>query len=80
MPSPNPAYGQLFAFGIDPVDGGLPTDQPSDWPTLDEVQAYKQAVRGEVSMRASIRSNSQQTRFFPTNHRRNCWKSRSNIA
>src|ERR1700736_711941 len=21
---------RLFAFGIDPVDGGLPTDQPSD--------------------------------------------------
>ncbi len=23
---------RLFAFGIDPVGGGLPTDQPSDWP------------------------------------------------
>ncbi len=27
-------FDRLFAFGIDPVDGGLPTDQPSDWPTL----------------------------------------------
>ena len=25
-------FDRLFAFGIDPVDGGLPTDQPSDWP------------------------------------------------
>src|SRR5882757_7419257 len=25
-------YDQLFAFGIDPVAGGLPTDSPSDWP------------------------------------------------
>src|SRR5690349_14914182 len=26
----NPEYDRLFAFGIDPVDGGLPADQPSD--------------------------------------------------
>jgi ergothioneine biosynthesis protein EgtB len=48
LPSPNPAYDQLFAFGIDPVDGGLPTDQPSDWPTLDEVRAYRDTVRAEI--------------------------------
>src|SRR4029453_19177476 len=23
---------RLFAFGIDPVDSGLPSDQPADWP------------------------------------------------
>ena len=23
---------RLFAFGIDPVDGGLPSDTPADWP------------------------------------------------
>src|ERR1700746_1508493 len=28
---------RLFAFGIDPVDGGLPQDRPEDWPELDEV-------------------------------------------
>ncbi len=28
----DPAFDRLFAFGIDPVDGGLPSDQPSDWP------------------------------------------------
>jgi gamma-glutamyl hercynylcysteine S-oxide synthase len=48
LPSPNDAYDQLFAFGIDPVDGGLPTDQPHDWPTLDEVRAYKQRVRADI--------------------------------
>jgi len=29
------ALDQLFAFGIDPVDGHLPSDQPSDWPPLE---------------------------------------------
>ncbi|MDR5818249.1 MULTISPECIES: SUMF1/EgtB/PvdO family nonheme iron enzyme [unclassified Caballeronia] len=48
LPSPNPAYDQLFAFGIDPVDGGLPTDQPADWPTLDEVRAYRDTVRAAI--------------------------------
>lgn len=35
----------LFAFGIDPVDGGLPTDQASDWPTIDQIEAYRDSVR-----------------------------------
>jgi hypothetical protein len=30
---------RLFAFGIDPVDGGLPQDRPSDWPRLAEISA-----------------------------------------
>ncbi len=30
----HPEFDRLFAFGIDPVGGGLPTDQPSDWPSL----------------------------------------------
>ncbi len=33
-------FDQLFAFGIDPVDGGLPTDQPADWPSLLQVRDY----------------------------------------
>ncbi|KMY85122.1 Serine/threonine kinase [Candidatus Paraburkholderia calva] len=48
LPSPNPAYDELFAFGIDPVDGGLPTDQPSDWPTLDAIHAYRDRVRADI--------------------------------
>jgi iron(II)-dependent oxidoreductase len=33
-------FDQLFAFGIDPVDGGLPSDQPADWPALAQVRDY----------------------------------------
>src|ERR1700686_218976 len=29
----DPDFDKLFAFGIDPVDGGLPSDQPRDWPS-----------------------------------------------
>src|SRR5579863_3971745 len=41
----HPSFDQLFAFGIDPVGGGLPTDQPHDWPSLDEVRAYNLRLR-----------------------------------
>jgi len=39
------AFDRLFAFGIDPVDGGLPADQPEDWPALDEVRKYRERIR-----------------------------------
>ena len=39
---------RLFAFGIDPVDGGLPSDQPSDWPALEQVRRYGTQVRGAL--------------------------------
>ena len=38
-------FDNLFAFGIDPVDGGLPTDQPADWPSLIQVRDYVSQVR-----------------------------------
>jgi gamma-glutamyl hercynylcysteine S-oxide synthase len=38
-------FDNLFAFGIDPVDGGLPSDQPSDWPSLVQVREYVSQVR-----------------------------------
>src|SRR3984893_12755245 len=38
-------FDNLFAFGIDPVDGGLPSDQPSDWPSLAQVRDYVCQVR-----------------------------------
>jgi ergothioneine biosynthesis protein EgtB len=41
-------FDHLFAFGIDPVGGGLPTDQPSDWPGLVEITAYNRRVREEI--------------------------------
>jgi ergothioneine biosynthesis protein EgtB len=33
-------FDNLFAFGIDPLDGGLPSDQPSEWPSLAQVRDY----------------------------------------
>jgi gamma-glutamyl hercynylcysteine S-oxide synthase len=41
-------FDRLFAFGIDPVDGGLPTDQPSDWPSLSQVRDYVRQVRQAI--------------------------------
>ncbi len=44
----HPEYDRLFAFGIDPVDGALPRDQPADWPPLNEIQEYSGRVRSKV--------------------------------
>jgi len=41
-------FDQLFAFGIDPVGGGLPTDSPSDWPGRDEIDQYRFKLRDEL--------------------------------
>ena len=38
-------FDRLFAFGIDPVDGQLPSDQPNDWPSPGQVRAYCERVR-----------------------------------
>jgi iron(II)-dependent oxidoreductase len=46
--SAHPDLDRLFAFGIDPVGGGLPTDQPSDWPSLNAVHAYVASVRNTL--------------------------------
>jgi ergothioneine biosynthesis protein EgtB len=41
-------FDNLFAFGIDPVDGGLPSDQPSDWPSPIQVCEYVKQVRNAL--------------------------------
>ena len=41
----HPEFDRLFAFGNDPVGGGLPTDQPSDWPSLERVREYVREIR-----------------------------------
>lgn len=41
----HPEFDRLFAFGIDPVGGGLPTDQPADWPREAEIARYQARVR-----------------------------------
>jgi ergothioneine biosynthesis protein EgtB len=47
----HPEFDQLFAFGIDPVGGGLPTDQRSDWPSLTEIHQYNARVRQQLDAR-----------------------------
>src|SRR5579864_870156 len=41
----HPEFDRLFAFGIDPVGGGLPADQPADWPSLEAVHDYVSRIR-----------------------------------
>ncbi|HEY2021889.1 SUMF1/EgtB/PvdO family nonheme iron enzyme [Paraburkholderia sp.] len=48
LPAFAPELDQLFAFGIDPVGGGFPTDQPADWPSLDTVRDYAEQARQQI--------------------------------
>jgi gamma-glutamyl hercynylcysteine S-oxide synthase len=41
----DPTLDRLFAFGIDPVDGGLPSDKPADWPRESQVNVYNHRIR-----------------------------------
>jgi iron(II)-dependent oxidoreductase len=41
----HPEFDRLFAFGIDPVGGGLPTDQPQDWPAHQRIRDYVERTR-----------------------------------
>jgi ergothioneine biosynthesis protein EgtB len=47
----HPEFDRLFAFGIDPVGGVLPDDQPSDWPAIDAVQDYVRKIRASLDGR-----------------------------
>jgi gamma-glutamyl hercynylcysteine S-oxide synthase len=50
--SPHDAeFDKLFAFGIDPVGGGLPTDVPADWPQIIQVENYNRSVRDRLDER-----------------------------
>jgi iron(II)-dependent oxidoreductase len=56
-------FDRLFAFGIDPVGGGLPTDQPSDWPQITAVRGYVKKIRAVLDEKlADALADSQ----FPT--------------
>jgi gamma-glutamyl hercynylcysteine S-oxide synthase len=48
LTNPAPQLDRLFAFGIDPVGGGLPDDQPSDWPAIDVVRNYVARTRAAL--------------------------------
>ncbi len=47
-PSFHPEFDKLFEFGIDPPVGKAPEDQPSDWPSADELRAYNGRVRKRI--------------------------------
>lgn len=47
---------KLFAFGIDPVGGSLPTDVPEDWPNIAHVEKYKRDVRERLDAKLRDRS------------------------
>lgn len=44
----DPRFDKLFAFGIDPTDGGLPSEPASDWPRRAEIEAYVGRTRNVV--------------------------------
>ena len=48
LPPFHATFDQLFEAGIDPAEGSLPTDHPSDWPSVKEVQRYKACAREAV--------------------------------
>ena len=61
----HPEFDKLFSFGIDPVDGGLPTDQPSDWPSLTVVRDYVRRIREAIDSGLETAFDSSARREFP---------------
>ena len=59
----DPEYDKLFAFGIDPVGGGLPTDVPKDWPAVERVRNYNTRIREHLD--AGIRAAAAQNPSLP---------------
>jgi ergothioneine biosynthesis protein EgtB len=47
-PATNAAWERLFAFGIDPLDGGLPVEGPDAWPHVDDVRRWLPSLRAAV--------------------------------
>ena len=45
----NPGFESMFAIGVDEMSWDDLSDQRYDWPRVDEVRAYRQAVRATVS-------------------------------
>ena len=44
----SPQFDTLFEFGIDPPVGQAASDQPSDWPSVEEIQTYNRRVRARI--------------------------------
>jgi iron(II)-dependent oxidoreductase len=66
-PSFQPSFDKLFAFGIDPEPGKAPADQPSDWPSENEVRAYCSRVRNTLD--ASLANVPEQLLHVAIEHR-----------
>lgn len=45
----DPDFDRLFAFGIDPVEGGLPMDEPKDWPKVRQIRDYNRRLRDQLN-------------------------------
>jgi gamma-glutamyl hercynylcysteine S-oxide synthase len=45
----HPEYDKLFAFGIDPVNGALPSDTPVDWPSIADTRDYVNRIRKSIN-------------------------------
>ncbi len=63
----HPEFDRLFAFGIDPVGGGLPSDQPADWPSLGNVREYVNKIRNvlDEKLERAIETSSVTRDGFP---------------
>jgi iron(II)-dependent oxidoreductase len=48
IPSFQPEFDHLFEFGIDPPVGKAAEDQPSDWPSENEILAYNRRTRAAI--------------------------------
>jgi gamma-glutamyl hercynylcysteine S-oxide synthase len=48
VPSFHPTFDKLFEFGIDPPVGQAASDEPSDWPRMDEVRSYNRRIRSTL--------------------------------
>ncbi len=57
LPDSRTELDKLFAFGIDPVDDGLPSDTPADWPPIADFYRYRDQVREELD--AALRESTQ---------------------
>ena len=44
----SPQFDTLFEFGIDPPVGQAATDEPGDWPSIEEIQSYNKSVRARI--------------------------------
>jgi gamma-glutamyl hercynylcysteine S-oxide synthase len=67
-PSFAPEFDKLFAFGIDPVGGGLPSDFPEEWPPRGEIEAYNQRIRETVDRQLAAIFNERSERGAEAAH------------